>query len=348
MSISVDVAISAGSFRLDARFETGIGTTALLGASGAGKTLTLRAIAGLHTPDRGRINIDNIPIFASDRRIDVKSRDRHVGYVFQDYALFPHLTVAENIAFGVRGASRSERDDAVTRMLDLVSLAPLADRRPAGLSGGERQRVALARALATEPRLLLLDEPFSALDAPTRESLTDELLALQARIGIPAILVTHDVSEAYALSDDLVLLGEGRVLQAGPKASVFAAPASPAGAKLVGVQNILTGVAIEPSLIEVGPLRVPTRSAMATGTPVAIGVRAGDVALSQDDASANATLVQTIDRGARLTARLRLDGADTGDGEIIVAELAPGVALVQGQRWRVAIAPDAAMVWPRA
>jgi ABC-type sulfate/molybdate transport systems ATPase subunit len=127
---------------------------------------------------------------------------------------------------------------------------------------------------------------------------------------------------------------------------VFAAPASPTGANLVGVQNILAGVAIGPSLIGVGALRVSAQPAIAIGTPVTIGVRAGDVVLTQDDAGENATLVQTIDRGTRLTARLRLDDAGAGDGAIVVAELAPGFALAEGQRWRVEIAPDAAMVWP--
>ena len=346
MSISLDVDISAGDFRLAVAFETGKRTTALLGASGAGKTLTLRAIAGLHTPNRGRIEVNGATLFVSDDHINMKSRDRRVGYVFQDYALFPHLTVTENIAFGIRGASRSERDDAVIRLLDLVMLTHLANRRPAGLSGGERQRVAVARALAPRPRLLLLDEPFSALDAPTREALSDELLALRERIDIPTVLVTHDVSEAFALCDDMVLLGEGHVLQSGPKQAVFAAPSSLAAARLVGVQNVLEGIALSPSSIAAGGLRIATQTTRAPGTRVHVGVRATGFAVTPDDADANATLVQVIDRGTRAIAQLRLDADGQSSAPPVIVELPHAIAGARPRRWRVDIAPGAAMVWP--
>ena len=339
MSISMDVRINVGEFRLDVGWATGAGTTAVLGASGAGKTLTLRAIAGLHKPESGRVAIDGATLFDSEGRINVAARDRHVGYVFQDYALFPHLTVAENIAFGMRGASRSERADGVGRMLDMLRLAQLADRYPAGLSGGERQRVALGRALAPQPRLLLLDEPFSALDAPTRELLTEELLALRERIDVPAVLVTHDVSEAYALSDELVLLGDQRVLQSGAKAAVFDAPSSPAAARLVGVQNVIDGIAVGGTTIEAGGLTVESPTTLEVGEPVLVGVRASGLSATPAEDDANATLVQAIDRGARLVARLALDG-----GATVVAELARG-GDVGARRWRVDVRPRQAMVW---
>ena len=212
MSISLDVDISAGDFRLTVAFETGERTTALLGASGAGKTLTLRAIAGLHTPNRGRIEVNGVTLFVSDDHINMKSRDRRVGYVFQDYALFPHLTVAENIAFGIRGASRSERDDAVIRLLDLVVLTHLANRRPAGLSGGERQRVAVVRALINEPQLLLADEPTASLDPRTSEQIMILLQSLANELSLPVLINIHNVAQAKTYTERIVGLRHGKMI----------------------------------------------------------------------------------------------------------------------------------------
>jgi molybdate transport system ATP-binding protein len=169
---------------------------ALVGPSGSGKTLTLRAVAGVFSPEAGRIVLDGEPLFDSERGIDLPPQARRVGYVPQQYALFPHLDVQDNIGFGLRGASTAERRRRVGELLDLVGLAGLERRRPHQLSGGQQQRVALARALIVQPRILLLDEAFSALDSTIREPLRASLLELQQALGFRALLVTHDPADA--------------------------------------------------------------------------------------------------------------------------------------------------------
>ena len=322
MSLSVDIRLRAGGFSLNAAFQTGDGATAILGASGAGKTLTLRSIAGLQAPVDGKILLDGVSLFNSTERVDLPVRRRNIGYLFQDYALFPHLTVAENIAFGISRRTKAQQRKSVSRMVDLLRLHGLEERRPAGLSGGERQRVALGRALAPQPDLLLLDEPFSALDAPSRESLVEEFIALREAIDVPTVLVTHDVAEAYALAEHLVIMGNGRVLQSGPKAVVFHQPASPSVARLVGVQNIFNDVR--------------------DGRPVVVGVRASNMIVGSEGET-NATLDQTVDRGVQLLGRFTTDR-----GVQVVAELHRSrfSDLVPGSRWRVEAREGTALVWP--
>lgn len=200
------------AFALDVAFDTPGGIVALVGPSGSGKTLTLRTIAGLLHPDSGRIVLGGRVLFDTDARIDVPARERHIGYVFQHYALFPHYTAAQNVAYGLHTLPREARDTRVREMLALVHLDRHADKRPSALSGGEQQRVALARALAPQPSMLLLDEPLSALDAPLRIALGHELRHLHERTGVPMLLVTHDPEEAHRVADVVVQLGEGRVM----------------------------------------------------------------------------------------------------------------------------------------
>lgn len=200
------------AFALDVAFDTQGGIVALVGPSGSGKTLTLRTIAGLLHSDKGRIVLGGRVLFDADARIDVPARERHIGYVFQHYALFPHYTAAQNVAYGLHTLPREVRDTRVREMLALVHLDRHADKRPSALSGGEQQRVALARALAPQPSLLLLDEPLSALDAPLRIALGHELRDLHERTGVPMLLVTHDPEEAHRVADVVVQLVDGRVM----------------------------------------------------------------------------------------------------------------------------------------
>jgi molybdate transport system ATP-binding protein len=220
--IDVDIAlrVSDGRRRFDlaARFATDAACVALYGPSGSGKTLTLRAIAGLELPAEGHIRVAGRTLFDAAAGIDLPASQRRTGYVFQGYALFPHLSVRENVAFGLgrwfrRGLGREERE-RVQALLEGFEIAHLADSRPASLSGGQQQRVALARALACEPAVLLLDEPFASLNAMLRRTLRADLAALRRRWGIPAVMITHDIDDVLALADAALVYDEGRVVRA--------------------------------------------------------------------------------------------------------------------------------------
>ncbi|CAM5181367.1 Sulfate transport system ATP-binding protein OS=Castellaniella defragrans OX=75697 GN=HNR28_003524 PE=4 SV=1 [Castellaniella defragrans] len=215
--------------------------TALLGPSGCGKTTLLRIIAGLEHPDRGQVMLEGQD--ASHTHV----RQRQVGFVFQHYALFKHMTVFENVAFGLRVKPRSERPDKrqirdkVARLLQLVQLDWLADRRPAALSGGQRQRIALARALAVEPRVLLLDEPFGALDAKVRKDLRRWLRRLHDELHVTSLFVTHDQEEALEVADEVVILNQGRVEQQGAPRAVYDAPETAFVYGFLGQVNLFHG-----------------------------------------------------------------------------------------------------------
>jgi molybdate transport system ATP-binding protein len=210
-----------GDFLLDVdlRVEKGEFLT-LFGRSGAGKTTLLRCLAGLEMPDSGTLRVNGDTWFDASRGIALPSQQRHVGFVFQDYALFPNMTVRGNLEFALRKGSNRNRIDELIAMMEL---GELQHRKPAMLSGGQKQRVALARALAAEPRLLLLDEPLSALDQETRLRLQDEILRLQRHFGLTTVLVSHDVSEVYKLSRRVIVIENGRAVREGPPAEVFGA-----------------------------------------------------------------------------------------------------------------------------
>jgi len=233
--VSLEVAIQSrtDAFVLDVEFRAAAGITALFGPSGAGKTLTLRHIAGLERAEAGRVVLDGRILFDRDARVALAPRERRVGYVFQDYALFPHLSVSSNIAFGLVGRTRKEKESRVRELLDLVELEGFEGRKVNTLSGGERQRVAVARALAPEPALLLLDEPFAALDFRVRSALRAELRSVHRRAEVPMILVTHSLPDVRELSDDLILLDRGRVVADGPTSQLLGNPGDPAIAELL-------------------------------------------------------------------------------------------------------------------
>jgi ABC-type sulfate/molybdate transport systems ATPase subunit len=201
----------AGRPRLDVDLELGSGITAVMGPSGAGKTTLLTAVAGPVRPDAGRITLGNVVFFDSAQRTFVPAHERRIALVFQSLALFPHLSARENVAYGLPVKARAERRERALVWLARTRVGHLADRMPSSLSGGEAQRVALARALASEPRVLLLDEPFSALDRTLREELSSELSALVSELGIIAILVTHHDEDARSLGSRIVTLSNGRV-----------------------------------------------------------------------------------------------------------------------------------------
>lgn len=205
---------SAGKddFCLSVAFEVGSGFTVLSGPSGAGKTTTLKLIAGIVSPDDGLISLNENAYFDSANGTDLPIQDRQVGFVFQDYALFPHFTALQNVAYGIRASNRTERDERAKEMLNLFKIEKLYNRRPREMSGGEQQRVALARALAADPAIVLLDEPLSAVDVKTRSKLLDEIELAQQRIDIPFIYVTHNADEAARLGKFHVTLDNGSVV----------------------------------------------------------------------------------------------------------------------------------------
>ncbi|MDC0714576.1 ABC transporter ATP-binding protein [Stigmatella sp. ncwal1] len=250
--------------------------TTLLGPSGAGKSTLLRAIAGLETPDEGRILIDGVDC------TDLPVQKRGVGVVFQSYALFRHMTVRENIAFGlnVRRMSRVDVNARVDEMLKLIQLEELGRRTPSQLSGGQRQRVAFARALAIRPKVLLLDEPFGALDTRVREELREWLQELHELTGVTTILVTHDQEEALEISQHVVIMSEGRVAQAGSPEDIYNSPATPFVASFVGGTSILKGHVRE-GRAEVGSLVVAAPHSAREGEAVQAFVRPHDIKLAR-------------------------------------------------------------------
>jgi sulfate/thiosulfate transport system ATP-binding protein len=261
----------------DVSFQAPAGAiTTLLGPSGAGKSTLLRAIAGLETPDEGRIIIDGVDC------TDLPVQKRGVGVVFQSYALFKHMTVRENIAFGlnVRRMSRADVNARVDEMLKLIQLEDLGRRTPSQLSGGQRQRVAFARALAIRPKLLLLDEPFGALDTRVREELREWLQDLHEQTGVTTLLVTHDQEEALEISQHVVIMSEGRVAQAGPPEDIYDSPATPFVASFVGGTSILKG-RVREGRAEVGSLVVAAPQSAQEGEAVQAFVRPHDIKLAK-------------------------------------------------------------------
>ncbi len=279
-------------FALDAAFAANQGITVLFGASGSGKTTTLRSIAGMVTPDAGRISLGNSVYFDSAARIDLAMQKRRVGFVFQDYLLFPHLTAAENVAYGTKGRHDHARRRHVEDMLKLVGVEYAADRRPAELSGGEQQRVALARALASDPAILLLDEPLSAVDVTTRSRLLDEILEVQRKTSIPFLYVTHSPADAVRIGDELLVMAEGRIVQRGKPLEVFNAPVNVPAARVVGTENVLVGKISSHrpeegiSIVDLGECQmVIPHSHLAEGTRITLGIRAEDIIISRERVS---------------------------------------------------------------
>ncbi|MEI6046750.1 MAG: ABC transporter ATP-binding protein [Chloroflexota bacterium] len=244
----LDVAIQKRlkKFTLQSQFQfeatpNGSGVLVFFGPSGSGKSMTLKVIAGINDPDSGRIALGTRVLFDSTCGINLKPQQRRVGYVPQNYALFPHMTTAENIAFGLAGLERGEVERRVGEMLSLMQLDGLERRKPRQLSGGQQQRVALARALAIEPPILLLDEPFSALDATIRHQLRQNLVELSRRLAVPVVFVTHDLEEAYMLADRIAVYDQGQILQYASREEVFYHPATEQVALFLGTRNLFKG-----------------------------------------------------------------------------------------------------------
>jgi molybdate transport system ATP-binding protein len=282
-------------FTLDVDFAAPPGVTVLFGASGSGKTLTLRAVAGLLRPDAGRVSAAGRVLFDSEAGVNVPVARRQVGYLFQDLALFPHMTALENVEFAAGGVPRKERRGLALSLLERLGVAHAAGRRPREVSGGEAQRVALARALAASPRVLLLDEPLSALDEPVRLRIVKDLKELNEELRLPVLYVTHSRDEALMLGGRAVIYERGSVAAEGPPEEIFAAPASETVARLTGVENIFEGVVVKRDdaagtmVVELkGPAGAACRVEVplgpsAEGARVRVAVRSGDILLAAEE-----------------------------------------------------------------
>ena len=239
MSIYVDIEKKLGSFLLKVKFEAENETLALLGASGCGKSMTLKCIAGIEKPDRGRIVVDNIVLFDSEKNINLPPQQRQTGLMFQNYALFPNMTVLQNIRCGTnREPDKKKQEEVVSSVMDRFGLTELASHFPHHLSGGQQQRVALARILVSKPRVLLLDEPFSALDAHLRFKLEQEVRQVIRQFGKTVLLVSHDRDEVFRMADKIAIMDGGKIQTMGTKSEVFKNPRTRKAAILTGCKNI--------------------------------------------------------------------------------------------------------------
>ena len=311
----------------------------VLGPSGAGKTILLETIAGLRPQQAGHISLAGTDITT------LPPERRRIGLVFQDAALFPHLTVADNVRFGPR-ASRTAGPDGTSDLLRQLGIEHLADRSPRSLSGGERQRVALARALAIQPRLLLLDEPLSALDQPTREDMRALLQHLLTQLEIPAAHVTHDRDEALSIADDLALIVTGQLRQTGPAASVAAEPADPDVARLLGWSELGHGTA-DGVIARIGQLALGDIAGGLSG-PVHVFYRPEDVQLSQTTAetSAGASLTAHVERIVRTRPLARITlGCDPPVAALMLHRDIERLQLTAGNPVQVSLPPGSLRIF---
>lgn len=288
LSVDIEKRFASGT-TIRAAFGDDVETplvTVLLGRSGGGKTTILRCLAGLERPDSGTIAYEGERWFDARQRINLPPERRSVGFLFQDYALFPHMTVEDNIAFALSDEPAGVRRARVGELADEFQLKGLERRLPRQLSGGQQQRVALARAISRRPRVLLLDEPLSALDGPTRDEIRPGLKRFLGGLGIPTYVVTHDRLDAIVLGERVLIVEHGRIVQSGSTADVFANPANADVARLVGVETVTTGIVTKASSglldIAVGSAVIRAHAQAPAGTSVDVCIRGEDVTLSRE------------------------------------------------------------------
>jgi molybdate transport system ATP-binding protein len=333
------------AFVLHVSFEVPAGITILFGPSGAGKSTVLDCIAGLVRPDGGRIAIGDEVVFDADARVDLAPQHRHVAYVFQSLALFPHLTVEQNVTYGLAHLPAAEQKARSARILEGFRVDGLARRRPAELSGGEQRRVALARSLVTEPRTLMLDEPLSGLDAELKSAIVDDLRAWNAAKRIPILYVTHSRDEVDALGERVIALDRGSVVSEGTPRSVLDAPRRKRLAQAAGFENVLSGTVVDLResdgvmrvRLEKTELEVPLGYAR-VGDRVRVAIRAGDILLA-------------MEKPRGLSARNLLEGKIVSleeRGPIVAARVDCGdvfqVQITRGAARELSLAPDG-KVW---
>ena len=342
MALSVDIEKTLGDFHLRVKFEAENRVLALLGASGCGKSMTLKCIAGIERPDRGVITLDGITLFDSGRGVNLPPQRRRVGYLFQQYALFPNMTVEQNIAVGVRDRRRAREETA--EAIAAMRLEGLERKRPHQLSGGQQQRVALARILVNRPEVLLLDEPFSALDSHLRFQLEQELRGAIRRFGKTVLLVSHNRDEVFRLSDEVAIMHDGRIETTGEKKAVFANPRTRNGAILTGCKNVspveATGERRARAVDWDVELALP---ASADGVQY-VGIRMHDVRLADAQGEPNAFLCrveETIENPFSCTVLLRPEGAARPIGWELDKER---WRQIRAERLRVCLPPESMLL----
>jgi molybdate transport system permease protein len=344
----VDVERALETFALQVKFSAGQGAVGLLGASGAGKSMTLRMIAGIVKPDRGRIVLNERVLFDSATGQNLSAAQRRIGVVFQDYALFPRMTVAENVSFGLSALPVRERQARVQRQLERMHIAELADRYPAEISGGQRQRVAIARCMAIEPNALLFDEPFAALDPHLRRQMEEQLRETLAEFGGAVIFVTHDMEEAFRFCSDLLVLDAGRVIASGSKHQLFESPKTVAAARLTGCKNIAAARRVSANRIAVEAWECELQTAAAAPEALEhVGIRSHQIRFQPTAGTENTYpcwLVTTSEAPHEMTLYLHLHRpVQKGGAPHLQADISKEswrALCALPQPWRVQLAPE--------
>jgi len=350
--LEVDVDRRLENFNLNVSLRTSQGAVGLLGPSGAGKSMTLRMIAGLTTPDRGRIVLNDRVLFDGETKQNVPPAQRRIGVVFQDYALFPHLTVAENVGFGVRNLAADVRRQRVDQQLASMQISDLANRYPREISGGQRQRVAIARCMAPNPDALLLDEPFAALDPHLRRQTEEQLRRALSDFRGPVVFVTHDMEEAFRFCADLLVLDGGSVIASGPKHKLFEDPGTVAAARLTGCKNVALAVAIGSNRISVPAWDCElTTSRHVHEDLTHVGFRSHQIRFVDNEIGENVFpcwLVSTNEAPHEMTLYLRLiSPASLGDTAQLQADVPKELWRVlnsKPQPWNIQLVPDRLLV----
>lgn len=313
MSIFVDIEKKLGSFWLKMNFEAGEETLALLGASGCGKSMTLKCIAGIEKPDRGRIIVDGVTFFDSEKGINLPPQKRALGMMFQNYALFPNMTVEQNIRAGTkREKDKKERQKRIEEMMERFGLRELADHYPHQLSGGQQQRAALARILISTPRALLLDEPFCALDSHLRFRLEQEVREVIRSFNKTVLLVSHDRDEVYRMAQSIAIINGGRVENLGSRDMVFADPKTVVAARLTGCKNISSIVKRDEYHVYAQDWGVELITAKQTGEAVAVGIRMHDIRQGRGENSFHCRVIEEIENPFSYTIMLNPGDKEAG------------------------------------
>ena len=324
MAIQINIEKNFKGFALKSVFESNTSATGILGASGSGKSMTLRCIAGIETPDRGKIVINGRTVFDSEKKINLKPQERRIGYLFQNYALFRYMTVYDNVAFGlkVQKVDKKKIHARVMELVKLVGLEGLEKRYPSQLSGGQRQRVAFARALAPNPQVLLLDEPFAAIDAKIRQELRSWLKEMIEKLGITSIFVTHDQDEAIEVADEIIITNAGQIEQKGTPVEVYRNPETAFTASFFGQPSVLENtddfrtftqaegadkIIVRPEFVKISKLDEVEkfRTSVSQGVVERVSFRGDNLEL------------QVRVNNSVVTARRSLEKADVREGEIV-------------------------------